>query len=109
MENQVLRLECQFAGNYLHISPAGIGVVLGNYSYSTSVKWAIDMASLLLSCRRVRPKTHKGAPSIVLLICVHPRRVLTREQICEVDRAYVSAAAHYGQVRKSGEPYIVHP
>lgn len=43
-------------------------------------------------------------------LCISLESYLSAEQIQEVYRAYLfSAAAHEGQRRKSGEPYIYHP
>ncbi len=43
-------------------------------------------------------------------LCALAETYLTPEQIAELYRAYlVSAEAHEGQVRRSGEPYISHP
>lgn len=67
------------------------------------------------------PARHASAPPVAELederarilvneLCQQLENYLTPEQIREVYRAYLfSAAAHAGQQRRSGEPYIHHP
>jgi guanosine-3',5'-bis(diphosphate) 3'-pyrophosphohydrolase len=49
-------------------------------------------------------------PDEVALLASRLDAYLAPEQVERVRRAYrVGAAAHHGQTRKSGEPYITHP
>ena len=49
-------------------------------------------------------------PDEIALLTTRLGAYLTPEQVQRVRRAYqVGAAAHHGQTRKSGEPYITHP
>ena len=51
-----------------------------------------------------------GLPGDVRSLLKRLKRYLRRDQLHKIRRAYeVGAAAHEGQTRKSGEPYITHP
>ena len=51
-----------------------------------------------------------GLPDDVRSLLKRLKRYLRRDQLHKIRRAYeVGAAAHEGQTRKSGEPYITHP
>jgi guanosine-3',5'-bis(diphosphate) 3'-pyrophosphohydrolase len=51
-----------------------------------------------------------GLPDDVRSLLKHLKRYLRRDELHKIRRAYeVGAAAHAGQTRKSGEPYITHP
>ena len=57
-----------------------------------------------------RPEKAAPPPYLVSDLCDFLASYLPPEQVKEVYRAYLfSAEAHEGQLRRSGEPYIIHP
>jgi len=65
---------------------------------------------LLRSPAEIHPQGAVPTDSALALFEKSLQKYLTSDQVVQVKRAYFFAEqAHYGQVRRSGEPYVTHP
>jgi len=65
---------------------------------------------LLRSPAEIHPQGAVPTDSALALFEKNLQKYLTSDQVVQVKRAYFFAEqAHYGQVRRSGEPYVTHP
>jgi guanosine-3',5'-bis(diphosphate) 3'-pyrophosphohydrolase len=65
---------------------------------------------LLRSPAEIHPQSAVPTDSALALFEKNLQKYLTSDQVVQVKRAYFFAEqAHYGQVRRSGEPYVTHP
>jgi len=65
---------------------------------------------LLRSPAEIHPQGAVPTDSALALFEKNLKKYLTSDQVVQVKRAYFFAEqAHYGQVRRSGEPYVTHP